>query len=115
MSYDKAMNDFKTKLDTSIVNVSKLSPSQQDKLKQFGLAAEGLINNIEYDTFVNWYKFNLISELTGITGYSEEHNARRIAITHKIAGIEGFADYLQSLIKRKNEVVSLQNKQDPTI
>jgi hypothetical protein len=106
MNYKQMMADYTTK-PTDDLGISKLSPSQLDNVKQQGSLAENLINNNDLKSFINWYRFNLLNELTSIQGFTEEHNAKRLALTHSIAGIEGFTAYLQKLVERKNKVVSI--------
>lgn len=103
---EKMIQDFRMRADDAL---AKMTPSQLDQVKQKGSAAENLLNNEDFDTFMNWYRFNLFNDLSAIQGYTEENNAQRVAIAHNLAGIEGFVTYLNRLVKRKNEVVSFQN------
>jgi hypothetical protein len=93
--------------------ISKLSPSEQDKVKQTGSKAENMLNNTELLSFIQVYKYNLVKELTALNGFSEEQNSKRLGITQQIVGVEGFVDYLAKQVERKNKVVTLQN--GPTI
>jgi len=102
--------EYKKSIDTN--NIAKLSASEQDKIKVRGSLAENLINNVDLQTFVIDYKKTLYKELTAIQGYTNEHDAKRLAITQQIVGIEGFVDYLAKQVDNKNKVVNLQG---PTI
>lgn len=102
MEYKKSIEDV----------IAKMSPSEQDKVKVTGSLAENLINNVDLQTFVSGFKKTLYKDLTAIQGFTEEHNAKRLAITQQIVGIEGFVDYLMKQVERKNKVVNLQG---PTI
>ena len=58
------------------------------------------------------YKFELCDSLVDITGHGEEANAKRIAISNQLAGLDGFVVLLKRAVHYKNQVVSLQNPTD---
>lgn len=101
-------NDLNT-TPTMADSLSKMSPSELDKIKQQGSFAENFLNNNELNTFINWYKVTLYKDLSAVNGFTQEHDAKRVAIAHHIAGIEGFVEYLSKMVERKNRVVSIQS------
>lgn len=108
----KVIQDFKMRVED---NLGKLSASQLDQVKVKGSQAEQLLNNPDFDTFLNWYRFNLFNDLSNVQGYGELENNKRIALSHNLSGIDGFVEYLNKLVKRKNEVVLYQNKKEVSI
>lgn len=112
MNYKSIAQDMKSQPSMGEMLKDK-SASELDKIKQTGSLAENLLNNSELNTFINWYILTQYQEMSSINGFTEEHNSKRVAIAHRLAGVEGFVDYLNRLIKRKNDVVTLQSK--PTL
>lgn len=108
----KTINDFKMRLEDSL---GKLNPSQLDQVKVKGNQAEQLLNNPDFDTFINWYRFNLFTDLSNIREYDDLGNNKRIAIAHNLSGIDGFIEYLSKLVKRKDEVMNFQTKKETVI
>lgn len=111
MNYKNIVNDMKT-LPAGDMLKDK-TPAELDKIKQTGSLAENLLNNSELNTFINWYIISQYGEMSSINGFTEEHNAKRVAIAHRLAGVEGFVEYLNKIVKRKNDVVTYQSK--PTL
>lgn len=109
MNYKSIANDMKTQPTTGDMLKDK-SASELDKIKQTGSSVENLLNNSELNTFINWYCISQYQELSSVNGFTEEQNAKRVAIAHRLAGVEGFVDYLNRLVKRKNDVVTYQSK-----
>jgi hypothetical protein len=85
-----------------------MTPSQLDGVKAYGSAAENLLNNKDFALFVHHFKFEMASELTDISGHTQDDNARRVSIAHNIAGIEKFVSQLQKAVWYKEKVVTSQ-------
>ena len=100
---------FNSRIRVDLNNIKKMAPSQLDRVKTYGSTAENLLNNRDFAQFVHHYKFETMDQLASITGHAEEDNARRIAISNQLAGLDGFIAWLQRAKYYKNKVVSLQS------
>jgi hypothetical protein len=109
MLNDEMTDAWNSRIKIDLQNIKKMSPSQLDRIKSYGSNAENLLNNREFAAFVHHYKFDLMNTLGGITGHTAEDNSSRIAISHNLAGIDGFIASLQKAKWSKDKVVSTQN------
>lgn len=94
----------------SITELKKLTPAQLDKVKQLGSAAENLLTNKDFVLFIRQFQLENIDGMTDITGYTDEDNAKRIALTNHFSAINEFINLLKRQVVLKNRVVSEQNK-----
>ena len=98
----------------SATELSKLSPSQADRVKQLGSAAENLLKNRDFVLFVRQFQLENMDFLTEITGHTEEDNSKRIAFANNFNAMDTFINLLKRQVVLKNRVVSLQEKfQEP--
>lgn len=100
---------YNRKPRVDINNIKKMTAAQLDSVKNYGTAAENLLKNKDFALFVHHYKFDQTDELSSVKGYSEEDNAKRVAISHNIAGIDKFVESLQRAVFYKNQAVNLQS------
>lgn len=112
-----AVEAFNTRLTVNPNSIKTMTASQRDAVKNWGSQAENLIKNRDLAQFIHQYKFELCDLMSDITGHTETDNARRVAISNQIAGIDQFVASLQRAVYYKNRVVSLQQEgpvSDPT-
>jgi hypothetical protein len=97
-------------------SIKKMTPAQADAVKMWGSTAENLMKNKDLAHFVHEYKFELCDQLADIRGHTADDNARRVAISNQLAGIDGFIALLKRAVYYKNTVVSSQaGASDPTV
>jgi hypothetical protein len=101
---------YNSRLTVDLSQMSKLTPSQKDAVRSYGSQAETLMKNRDLAMFVHHFKFSLADELASIRSHQPDDNAKRIAISNELAGIDNFVNslkravYLKSRIGNTNEV-----------
>lgn len=112
---EQLTESFNSRVRVDLNNVKKMTPSQLDRVKQYGSSAENLLQNRDFAQFIHHYKFDLTDQLGSITTHTEEDNMRRVALCNYLAGIDGFIASLQRAKYFKDKVVTQQTKeQGPT-
>lgn len=102
---DKDTVDFyNSRLTIDISQPSKLTTSQRDQVRHYGSTAEILLKNRELALFVHHFKFSLADELASIRSHTPDDNARRIAISNELAGIDNFVNSLKRAVYLKNRI-----------
>lgn len=109
MLTQEAIDAFNSRLTVTVNSIKDMRPSDLDRVKAHGSAAEALLKNKDFALFVHQYKFELADSLTAITGHSPDDNNRRVGLANQLSGIDGFVASLQRAVYMKNKVVSLQN------
>ena len=104
MITDDSIDFFNNRLTIDYTNLSKLSASQQDRIRQYGSQAENLLKNKDVAMFVHHFKFELADGLAGIRGHSTEENSQRIAISNELVGIDNFINSLKRAVYLKNKI-----------
>jgi hypothetical protein len=89
-------------------NIKQMTTSELDRVKSHGSTAEMLLKNKDLALFVHQWKFEVLDQLTAVSGHTADDNARRIALSNQLAGIESFVASLQRALYMKNRVVTLQ-------
>jgi len=110
MVNDAQVEAFNNRLRVDLNNVKKMTPAQLDKVKTYGSAAENLLANKDFVQFIHHYKFEVLDQLSGISGFLPEDNEKRIAYSNYLAGIDGFIASLQRAKYYKDKVVSQQTQ-----
>ena len=103
---------YNSRLTVDLSQPSKLTTSQKDQVKHYGSLAEGLLKNKELAMFVHHFKFSLADELASIRSHQPEDNARRIAVSNELAGIDNFVSSLKRAVYLKNRIVSTNEVPD---
>jgi len=109
---DQITDSFNSRIRIDLNNVKKMTPAQLDRVKQYGSAAENLLANREFAQFIHHYKFELLDQLSAVSGHTDETNLQRIAYSNYLAGIDGFIASLQKAKWYKDKVVSQQAPSD---
>jgi hypothetical protein len=104
MINDDTIDHYNSRLTVDLGQLSKLSPSQQDRVRHYGSQAETLLKNKELAMFVHHFKFSLADELASIRSHQPDDNARRIAISNELAGIDNFVNSLKRAIYLKSRI-----------
>lgn len=110
MMTPETIDAFNSRLTVNLNTIRDMTASQLDRVKTHGSAAEALLKNKDLALFVHQWKFEVIDQLTAITGHSVDDNARRIALNNQLAGIDSFVASLQRALYMKNRVVTLQSE-----
>jgi len=95
---------YNSRLTVDISQPSKLTTSQKDQVRHYGSTAEALLKNKELALFIHHFKFSLADELASIRSHTLDDNARRIAISNELAGIDNFVNSLKRAVYLKNRI-----------
>ena len=95
---------FNNRLTYDLSNMKNLSPQQQDRIRNYGSQAENLLKNRDLAMFVHHFKFQLADELIEISGYTEQDNTKRIALSNELRGIDSFVNSLKKAVYYKNKL-----------
>jgi len=99
---------YNSRLTVDISQPSKLTPSQRDRVINYGSTAENLLKNKDLAMFVHHFKFSLADELVSIRSHTPDDNARRIALSNELAGIDNFVNSLKRAVYLKNRIGNTQ-------
>ena len=113
MITDEAIDAFNSRLTITLNNIKTMKPAELDRVKNLGSQAEALLKNRDLAFYIHQFKFEIVDTLAAITGHGADDNAKRIALTHQLAGIEEFIKSLQRAVYMKNRVVTQQS--EPTL
>jgi hypothetical protein len=95
---------YNSRLTVDLSQPSKLTTSQKDQVRHYGSLAENLLKNRDLAMFVHHFKFTLADELASIRSHQPEDNARRIAISNELVGIDDFVNSLKRAVYLKNRI-----------
>ena len=99
---------YNSRLTVDISQPSKLTPSQRDRVMNYGSIAENLLKNKDLAMFVHHFKFSLADELASIRSHTPDDNARRVALSNELAGIDNFVNSLKRAVYLKNRIGNTQ-------
>jgi hypothetical protein len=108
MINEDTVDFYNSRLTVDISQPSKLTPSQRDRVINYGSTAENLLKNKDLAMFVHHFKFSLADELASIRSHTPDDNARRIAISNELAGIDNFVNSLKRAVYLKNRIGNMQ-------
>jgi hypothetical protein len=95
---------YNSRLTVDLSQLSKLSPSQTDQVRHYGSLAEALLKNRDLAMFVHHFKFSLADELASIRSHQPDDNAKKIAISNELAGIDNFVNSLKRAVYLKSRI-----------
>lgn len=95
---------YNTRLTVDYSNMSKLTPIQKDKIRNYGSQAEQLLKNKDLAMFIHHHKFELADTLASIRGFTADDNSQRVALAHELAGIDSFVNSLKRAVYLKNKL-----------
>jgi len=95
---------YNSRLTVDLSQPSKLTTSQRDQVRHYGSLAETLLMNKELAMFVHHFKFSLADELATIRSHGPDDNARRVALSNELAGIDNFVNSLKRAVYLKTRI-----------
>mgnify|MGYP003343179457 FL=1 len=101
MINEDTIDFYNSRLTVDLSQISKLTPSQLDRVRHYGSLAESLLKNKDLAMFVHHFKFSLADELAAIRGHLPEDDARRVALSNELAGIDNFVNSLKRAVHYK--------------
>jgi hypothetical protein len=104
MIQNETVDFYNSRLTIDISQPSKLTTSQKDQVRHYGSLAEALLKNKDLAMFVHHFKFSLADELASIRSHTPDDNARRIALSNELAGIDNFVNSLKRAVYLKNRI-----------
>ena len=107
-----AIDAYNSRLTVDLNNIKKMTPSQLDQVKHYGSQAEALLKNKDLALFIHHFKFEVADALANLSGHTTDDNARRVALSNELRGIDQFIATLQRAVYMKNKVVT---QQTPTV
>jgi hypothetical protein len=108
MINEDTVDFYNSRLTVDISQPSKLTPSQRDRVINYGSTAENLLKNKDLAMFVHHFKFSLADELASIRSHTPDDNARRVAISNELAGIDNFVNSLKRAVYLKSRIGNMQ-------
>jgi hypothetical protein len=108
MINDDAVQAYNTRITATLADLRGLTPQQADAVKNHGSKAEALLKNHDLVMFIHQFRFEVTDALAGIAGHDPDSNARRVALSNHLTGIDQFVASLQRAVYMKNRVVSEQ-------
>jgi hypothetical protein len=106
----EAIEAFNSRLTVNLNTIKDMPVSQLDRVKAHGSTAEALLKNRDFALFVHQYKFEVLDSLSAIQTHTPDDNARRVALSNQLAGVDSFVASLQRAVYMKNRVVTLQQE-----
>ena len=104
MIQNETVDFYNSRLTVDISQPSKLTTSQKDQVKHYGSLAEALLKNKDLAMFVHHFKFSLADELASIRSHQPDDDAKRIAISNELVGIDNFVNSLKRAVYLKNRI-----------
>jgi len=108
MINDDTIDFYNSRLTVDISQPSKLTPSQRDRVMNYGSIAENLLKNKDLAMFVHHFKFSLADEMASIRSHTPDDNARRVALSNELAGIDNFVNSLKRAVYLKSRIGNMQ-------
>jgi hypothetical protein len=104
MINEDSIEFFNTRLTYDLSQPSKLTTAQQDRVRHYGSQAEALLKNKDFAMFVHHFKFSVADDLGNIRGHQSDDNARRVALSNELTGIDNFVNSLKRAVYYKNRL-----------
>jgi hypothetical protein len=108
MINEDTVDFYNSRLTVDISQPSKLTPSQRDRVMNYGSIAENLLKNKDLAMFVHHFKFSLADEMASIRSHTPDDNARRVALSNELAGIDNFVNSLKRAVYLKSRIGNMQ-------
>jgi hypothetical protein len=101
MINENSIEFYNNRLTVDFSNITKLTPSQKDRIRNYGSQAEALIKNKDLAMFIHHYKFEVADALANVRGHTPEDNMQRVALSNQLAGIDDFVNSLKRSVYMK--------------
>lgn len=116
MITQEAIDSYNARLtNVNLNNIKTMKPAERDRVINHGSQAEALLLNKDLALFIHEFKFGITDQLVAISGHDAESNARRVALSNQLSGIDGFVGLLKSAVYYKNRVIEIKNKNEATV
>lgn len=93
-----------------MINTNNLTATQRQKIREQGENAQRILDDANVMNFLLVTRSDIVEELTKISGFSEEHISKRLALTYNLSGLERFVDTLRNAVIDKERIVSMEAK-----
>lgn len=103
-----ATEAYNARIRATVSDLTRLTVTQKDAVKNHGSRAEALLSNHDLVQFIHQFRFEVCDVMAGITAHDADSNARRIALSNQLSGIDAFVATLQRAVYMKNRVVNEQ-------
>ena len=104
-----AIDAYNSRITATISTLDRMTPAQQDSVKNHGSKAEALLKNHDLVQFIHQFRFEVADSIAAVSGHDPESNARRVALSNQLSGMDAFVASLQRAVYMKNRVVSQQD------
>ena len=108
MINENSIEYFNDRLTFDYTKIKDLTPSQKDRVRNYGSQAENLLKNRELAMFIHQFKFEVTDQLANIRGHSPDENQQRIALANELTGIDNFVNTLKRAVYYKNKIGNLE-------
>ena len=108
MIQEQAIEAYNSRIRATAGDLRGLTPTQADAVKNQGSKAEALLKNHDLVQFIHQFRFEVCDVIAAITAHDTDSNARRIALSNQLSGIDAFVATLQRAVYMKNRVVNEQ-------
>lgn len=103
-----AIDAYNNRLTATINSLANMTAAELDRVRAHGSRAEALLKNPDMAMFIHQHKFDIMDQISLISGHDPDSNARRIALSNQLVGIDAFVAGLQRAVYLKNRAVSEQ-------
>ena len=104
------IDHFNTRLNADLNNIKKMTAGQLDQVKSYGSRADALLKNRDLAMMIHHYKFDVLDAISAIPAHDTDSNARRVALSNQLTGIDQFVATLQRAVYLKNRIVNQQEE-----
>jgi len=104
MINEETIDHYNSRLTVDLGQLKNMTPSQTDRVRNYGSQAEALLKNRDLAMFVHHFKFSLADELASIRTHTPDDNAQRVALCNELAGIDSFVNSLKRAVYLKNRI-----------
>ena len=104
-----AIDAYNSRITATVNTLERMTPGQQDAVKNHGSRAEALLKNHDLVQFIHQFRFEVADAIAGVSGHDTDSNARRVALSNQLSGMDAFVASLQRAVYMKNRVVSQQD------
>lgn len=106
MINENTVEFYNSKLNIDLGSLKNLKPEQADRIRHYGSQAENLLKNRDLAMFIHHFKFEVVDQLSNMTGHTADDNAIRIALSNQLIGIDSFVSSLKKAAYLKSRLVS---------
>lgn len=102
------IESYNRRMTADLNSIKTMTAGQLDQVKAYGSQAEALLKNRDLAMMIHHFKFDIMDQLTAMSGHDPDSNNRRVALSNQLTGIDAFVASLQRAVYMKNRVVQQQ-------